>query len=205
MRAVNLLPRDGAPARGPRRPNRAALIGIGAAAAVLAALVAAVGVEDAKVRDKRRQLESLQAQLAIARPRAKPAGDPRLAKEQEQRLTALGAALSGRIAWDRILRKLALVLPEDVWLSGLTAASPTSSAGSGAAAASPPAPGAESAVSIKGYTYSHEAVARFLARLAVVPELTNVQLQKSGRTKVGERPVVEFGISANVRLPGAAS
>ena len=117
-------------------------------------------------------------------------------------MTAVGAALSERIAWDRILRKLALVLPEDVWLSGLTASRGSAAGGSGGGSA---ASAGGTALSLKGYTYSHEAVARFLARLAVVPDLANVQLQKSGRAEIGDRPLVEFGISAEVRPPGATS
>ena len=37
-------------------------------------------------------------------------------------LGALSAALGGRIAWDRVLRQVSLVLPEDVWLTVLSAA-----------------------------------------------------------------------------------
>ena len=204
MRAVNLLPRDGTGPRGPRRrQSRGILLGIGAASAVLTALAAGATIEAAKVKDKQRTLEGLRAQLAAVRPPPKQAGSTRLAQEKERRMTAVGAALSERIAWDRILRKLALVLPEDVWLSGLTASRVGGS--TGGPAGGTPAPGGGTALSLKGYTYSHEAVARFLARLAVVPDLANVQLQNSGRTEIGDRPLVEFAISAEVRPPGATS
>jgi hypothetical protein len=56
---------------------------------------------------------------------------------------------------------------------------------------------------LDGYTYSHPAVARLLSRLAVVPDLVNVQLQQSMLTKVaGDAQAVHFVIVADVRQPG---
>jgi hypothetical protein len=56
-----------------------------------------------------------------------------------------------------------------------------------------------------GYTYSHDAVARLLTRLSVIPDLNNVWLERSLRTKLVGRPVITFTIKADVRAPGAAS
>jgi hypothetical protein len=67
------------------------------------------------------------------------------------------------------------------------------------AAAAPGAP--PSLVTIEGYTYSHDAVARLLTRLSVIPDLKNVWLQKSLRTELGGRAVVTFTILSDVR-PG---
>jgi Tfp pilus assembly protein PilN len=55
---------------------------------------------------------------------------------------------------------------------------------------------------IDGFTYSHAAVARLLTRLAVVPDLVNVQLQQSTLSKVGAANAVHFVIVADVRRPG---
>jgi hypothetical protein len=41
-----------------------------------------------------------------------------------------------------------------------------------------------------------------LSRLAVVPDLVNVQLQQSTRTKLGAANAVHFTIVADVRRPG---
>ena len=58
---------------------------------------------------------------------------------------------------------------------------------------------------ITGKTYSHDGVARLLARLAVVPHLSAIQPQHSSVTpsKAG-RPVVEFSIQALIKSPGVA-
>jgi hypothetical protein len=74
-------------------------------------------------------------------------------------------------------------------------------AGSTAPAAS--APGSPpTLVTIEGYTYSHDAVARLLTRLSVIPDLKNVWLQKSARTELAGRAIVTFTILSDVR-PGA--
>src|SRR5207302_1216483 len=58
-----------------------------------------------------------------------------LRAERDQRVAALAAALSQRVAWDRILRQISSILPEDVWLTSIDAQSPTADA-----ASSTPAP-----------------------------------------------------------------
>ena len=96
-------------------------------------------------------------------------GVSELEEEKNARIGALSAALAGRLAWDRVLREVSLVLPDDVWLSSLSATAPVGASASTVAAG----------FSINGQTYSHDGVARLLARLAIVPHLSNVQLLHS--------------------------
>ena len=107
---------------------------------------------------------------------------------------ALTEALSGRIAWDRVLRQVSLVLPEDVWLTSLTATAPAADAEPVEGAA-----GTATGVTLVGSTYSQDGVARFLSRLSVVPDLTNVRLLSSQSVLVGERELVQFTVLADVR------
>jgi Tfp pilus assembly protein PilN len=121
---------------------------------------------------------------------------------QRARVTALSAALASRVAWDRVFREFSLVLPEDVWLTTLSAKSPISPA------TNTPSNGGSTQPShftIQGRTYSHDGVARLLSRLQVVPDLTNVQLVKSSLLRVGSRDVVEFSIAADLRVAGSPS
>jgi hypothetical protein len=48
-------------------------------------------------------------------------------------------------------------------------------------------------------------VARLLSRLAVVPDLEQVQLVTSERSKLNGRQIIHFRIAANVRPAGASS
>jgi hypothetical protein len=196
VRAVNLLPRDDR--RGRTRQNDPVLIGgvcaVVAATAIIAAFFLA---SSAGVADKQKRLDAAQAELgATPVPPPAPGGSAALEQDKSKRMTALSAALSTRLAWDRVLRELSLVLPEDVWLSTLSAKVPVAAAASGAPAAD---------FTINGQTYSHDGVARLLSRLALVPHLSGVQLQHSARAaSESGRSVVEFSIVASVRAPGAA-
>lgn len=196
MRAVNLLPRDD-PRGGTRQHDPVMIGGVAAVVAVTAIIAALFLASSTGVADKQKRLDAAQAELdATPVPPPAPADNSTLEQDKSQRIAALSAALSKRLAWDRVFRELSLVLPEDVWLSTLSAKAPDAAA----------VPGAPSAgFTINGQTYSHDGVARLLARLALVPHLTGVQLQHSARAaSESGRPVVEFSIVASVKAPGAA-
>ena len=124
--------------------------------------------------------------------------------ESAARVTALTGALQRRVSWDRVLRELSMVLPSVVWLTTLTAKAPQSAILTVPAAV--PAPGATpTGLVIGGYTYSQDAVARLLSRLQVVPDLTNVQLQSSAVTPLGNSSVVAFTILADIKSGGGSA
>jgi Tfp pilus assembly protein PilN len=148
--------------------------------------------------DKRAQLQSLEAAIArIPRPSQPAVSTGALTQERTDRIAALSVALSARIPFDRLLRQIAVVLPEDAWLTGVTAASPEILAPSPATPGSPPQPQSSAeGVTIQGATYSHASVARVLSRLAILPSLENVRLAASAL--VEEQP-------AESKSPGEAT
>ena len=160
-----------------------------------------------KVKDRKTTLAELQAELAaIPTPDAsKVQTQTALAADKQTRVTALNAALTRRVAWDRVFREVSLVLPDDVWLSTMSAKAPVSPSLATAAPAAPGTAVAATEFTIDGYTYSQPAVARLLSRMSVIPDLVNVQLQQSTLTKVGTSPAVHFTIAADVRNPGGGS
>jgi Tfp pilus assembly protein PilN len=205
VRAVNLLPRD---ERAKRTTAEQAplFVGLGLLLVVFVALAVMFLGASASVKDKQNALGDAKAQLAQLPPlpKAQTAIEAGLAGEQKARVSAVTSALSRRVSWDRVLREFATVLPNDVWLTSLSAHAPASPAS--AAPAPLVAPGtAPDGFVINGYTYSQDGVARLLSRLNVLPDINNVQLQTSSLTKVGLQDVVQFTILANVSPPGAAS
>jgi len=204
MRAVNLLPRD-APTKSFAANRGVVFGGVGGGALVTVALVTMMLGAAGAASTKQEEFDSLRAQIAaVPRPVVKDdSSDPQLAAEKGARVGALSLALTGRVAWDRVLRQVSLVLPEDVWLTSLSASAPTSASSAGAATA-PAAPGA-SGFTLVGSTYSQDGVARFLSRLAVVPDLANVRLLSSQSDAATARNLVGFTIVADVRTPGAGS
>jgi len=217
MRAVNLLPRDAerTSSEGARTPL---LVAVGGVAAVTAVAVVLAFSASGTASERRDELASIEQAIGLVPTAGNPAvSQAGLAQERTDRVSALAAALSTRIPFDRLLRELSLVLPEDAWLTGITASAPASEAPTGAT------PGKASAaasttqgVTIQGATYSHQSVARVLARLAVIPSLENVRLTASARVepqtdqtdgaakttkskKKKQRTVVTFSVAATLR------
>jgi len=197
MRAVNLLPRDHGQ-RTIKKESLPVLVGACSAVLVLAVLGAMFMMGSGKIAGQQRKLDDLNRRFqALPPPPPGPtAAEQALAGEQSARVTALSAALASRVSWDRVFREFSLILPDDVWLTELSAKSPISPATN---AASETGTGTPSEFTITGRTYSHDGVARLLSRLQVVPDLTNVQLVSSTLAKVGNQSVVEFSIAADIK------
>ena len=214
MRAVNLMPRDLERQRGDgSRPP--ILVAGGGIAGVTAAAVVLFMSASGSVSGQRSQLESVEASIAQLPAPGQPAVAPdAIAQERTDRVSALTAALSTRVPVDRLLRELAYVLPEDAWLTGLTASAPTGAPGAAPAGATAPGPTAMPGVTIQGATYSHLSVARVLARLGALPTLADVRLTASAVVKPAvaegekkqkvKKPVVTFTITATARPGGSA-
>ena len=188
MRAVNLLPRESRSQRSVTAQNLPAVVGGGMGLLVVAVLAAGYLSGSAKVASAQKDLDAANAQLAqtpvpaqTAPPAPVDATPPAVAAEQAPRLQAVSAALSQRIAWDRILREFSLVLPTDVWISSLSMTAPTAGAADG--------------FTIQGSTYSYDSVARMLTRMALIPDLTGVTLQSTS----GDGKLVQFGLAASIK------
>lgn len=204
MRAVNLLPSDQLRVRKP--VNRVALAGAASGAAVGMLSGALFMNARAEVKDQASVLSAAKAELAsIPKPATRPSDDTQLVSERGARVTALTTALSGRVVWDRVLRQISSVLPEDVWLTRLAANAPVAIASPEASAAA--AQTVSNGVQIEGYTYTQEGVALLLARLQVLADLRNVQLSTALLSQAGDsgQKTVKFTILADVARPGTSS
>jgi Tfp pilus assembly protein PilN len=213
MRAVNLLPGDES-AGGRKAPPVPVLVGCIGAVLVAALLAVLYLSASSSVANQRRALEQVQSEYAaIPAPPAPSAVDSQLPKEQATRVSSLATALGQRVAWDRILREVSQVVPSDVFLTALNAQSPT---------IAPPIVETSTGLSalplgfvVSGCTYSQDAVARFLARLDVIPDLTGITLGKSDSGSDGAstsggggtcpKGLLTFSLQGNVRPSGATS
>ena len=206
MRAVNLLPRQHAEQRR-ERPNAVVLVAAIGGAAVVLGLVGGTLVANRSANRERQALSSARAVLAVTPAHHVSASTQafrqQVLTQREQRSLALASAISKRVAWDRILRRFALVLPDDVWLTALNGTVPLDPPPTATATSALPAPA--TALNMQGYTYSQESVALLLDRLAVVPDLQNVQLQSSTASVVSGRNVISFTIVADIRNGRGAS
>ena len=203
MHAFNLLPKE--EVRAEKESKQSAIPHVIVALAgvlVFAALAAFYLSSSAAVTKKSGELDDLRGELASLQvpekqPQA-PSEGPNIDSERAARTAALSTALADRLAWDRVLRELALVLPADVTLVTLDATAP--SPGSAGAATS----GGVSSFRVTGTSASQASVARLLSRLQVIPELQNVQLEFATASEDPAVPGVNFAITASVRQ-GAVS
>jgi Tfp pilus assembly protein PilN len=205
MRAVNLLPGDEErrKQRRAQQPGAVLLTAILGGVLVTALLAGLFLTTSSAVSNRQAELDAARAELAAIPPPA-PQEQPDssgLETQKSERVTLLGKALGTRVAWDRVLRQLSLVLPEDVWLESLTANGPDPGF--------VPTPGNDTApqgaFTISGFSYSHDGVARLLARLAVVPSLDHPALGSSVIDTTKARSVVKFTITASIRQGEVAS
>jgi len=205
MRAVNLLARNdfATQTRGAGRRASVPIVGGAGAAAVCALLALLFLTTSSGVSSKEQDLEALRTERAALAKAAGSLGSASLIAERRSREAALAGALSGRIAWDRVLRRLALVLPRDVWVTGLTASAPTATT-TATSAAPVGGAGTPTGFNLRGYALSHPQVARTLTRLAVLPDLSDVQLVSSAETVVENRRLYVFTIVGNIRPSGAS-
>jgi Tfp pilus assembly protein PilN len=202
MRAVNLLPRDQGQ-RTIKKESLPLLVGACAFLLVAAVLGAMFMMGSGKIASEQRSLDDLNRQFqALPPPPPGPtAAEQQLQGEQSARVSALTTAMTSRVSWDRVFREFSLVLPEDVWLTSLSAKSPISPATNTSSTGGSTVP---SMFTLQGRTYSHDGVARLLSRLQVLPDLTNVQLISSTRSVVGKQPIVDFNIAADIAAAGGS-
>ena len=210
MRAVNLLPRQQVQQKRERTNTVALGAGIGGAVVVLV-LVAGFLLANRSANRQRDALSTARAVLA-ATPEHHVSAQTNafrssILNQREQRSLALAAAIGKRVAWDRILRRMALVLPDDVWLTNVAGTMPLAPTAATVTATptSSALPAAPTAFTLQGSTYSQAGVARLLERLEVVPDLKNVQLQSSTATTIGSQRVINFTIVSDIRKGRGAS
>ena len=205
MRAVNLLPKEEAVQRR-KQTSWPVVIGLAGAAVVVAALGAALLQARGTLADQEDQLASASAVLAsMPVPQEQQVDNSaQLAQARADRAAALAGAFGFHVPWDRVFRRLALVLPDDVWLTNLAATAPRKPGDSQQPASTTSVDATPTGFTMQGFTYSMDGVARLLSRLSVLPDLANVQLQTSTWTKIGNRPVFSFTIVGSVRAGGGA-
>lgn len=186
MRPVNLIPPEDR--RGDRAPLRTGVLPymlIGVLVVALAA-ISAVVLTGNQVADREAELATLEAEEAEARARAEALRPyAQFAALSEARDATVTSLAQSRFDWERVLRELALVMPEDVWLTTVTG-----TVAPGVQLADAAEVGIRSevegpALSIIGCGSGHEAVAAFSAALEDLDGVTRVTVDTS------ERPVGE--------------
>jgi Tfp pilus assembly protein PilN len=180
VRPVNLIPPE--QRRGERAPLRAGSFSYLLIAGLLLAVAAvtAVVLTGNTIKDREAQIADLEAREVAATAEAETlrgfADFAALSQAREQTVTSLAES---RFDWERVLRELALVMPDDVWLVALSGAAANGTPPDNAAEVSVDPATEGPSMSMVGCATGHEAVARFLQTLKDIDGVTRVGVGKS--------------------------
>jgi Tfp pilus assembly protein PilN len=179
MRAVNLIPSDQQRGAGGAagKSGGAAYVLLGALALIVA--MAAVYVTSGKsVNDKKAQLADVQAQAQAAEAKATSLQSyTKFAAIRAKRVDTVTQLAASRFDWAHALREVARVLPDNAWLTSLTATTSTSVNIAGGASGQLRAAINAPAIVVQGCTTSQASVSKLLARLRLIDGVQRVSLE----------------------------
>src|SRR5688572_25674704 len=116
MRPINLIPQDDQGGRGPARAGSLSYVVLGALVAILLAVTVMVLINN-RISDAKAEVAALEQQRDAAQARADSlAAFAEFSAMKEERTATVMTLAQSRFDWERVLRELALILPEDVWL-----------------------------------------------------------------------------------------
>lgn len=99
--------------------------------------------------------------------------------ELQRREKILTQAMEDQVLWSHILNEISMVIPSDVWLNSFIG-------------------DVASGISVKGYTFDHPTVAKWMIRQGEVKKLTAVELRLSQKTELEAQKVIEFETGAKL-------
>jgi Tfp pilus assembly protein PilN len=191
VRPVNLIPPE--ERRGDQAPLRTGPLPymvLGALVALLVGVTAIVLVNN-QIAEGKSEVAKLEGEDEAASAKAQRLVHfTQFRDMSEQRVATVQSLADSRFDWERVMRELALVLPHDVWLVGLTATaapgvSVSGGGGGGSASAMRSAiPGP--ALELTGCAKGQEAVAGFVTALEDIDGVTRVGVQSSELSEKSE-------------------
>ena len=200
MRPVNLIPQEDR--RGGKAPLRTGPLSY----AIVAFLLLAVGVVTLlvltgnKIADRKAEVASLQSQVDATQARADQLSTyTNFADLLQARQETVASLATSRFDWERALHELALVLPDDVWLTSMTATAATDPSSSTSSSTTAVDGVTGPSLDINGCASGHEAVAKFLAALRDVDGVTRVTVLSS------DRPGAESSSNSSTSSSSASS
>lgn len=193
MRPVNLIPpEDRRGEQAPLRTGPLPYILLGGLVALLLGITAIV-ITNNQIGESKNEVAKLESEDAAASAKAQHlAHFTQFRTMSEQRVETVSSLADSRFDWERVMRELALVLPRDVWLVGLTASASSEASVSGGGGAGSAMRGsiAGPAMELTGCAKGQEAVAGFVTALKDIDGVTRVGVQSS---ELGEKEAAGGG------------
>ena len=189
MKAVNLVPTEQRRVQASGKQNGSSYVLIGVLVTLLA-MVGAYVFTSNNAKDRENQAAAAKAEAKQLEAEVKAQGAfTNFSDIKKTRLAAVMGVATTRFDWERLMRELALVMPEGSWLQSTDASvsgaidgeSTTTSTGTPVA----PMPKAN----LVGCTPNQSDVARMMVRMREIHRVTDVELNESS-TEVGDNTEV---------------
>lgn len=182
MRPVNLIPPE--ERQGDRNQARTgvamyALLGGLAAALLGVTLMVTTGNSISERKGEKQRLTALKA--AVDAQAGKLAAYRDFRDLQQKRVATVSQLAQSRFDWERVLRELALIVPDDVWFTNVKGTVSPLAEVEGDPTIDLRDKVAGPALEFAGCGRNHESVARFIARLRNIDGVTRVAVSKSER------------------------
>ena len=130
---------------------------------------------DNQISDRKAEVAQLKEQEAVARARAQRlAAYTQFGSLRDQRVATVTSLADSRFDWERVMRELSLILPDDVWLTNLTGTANPTVQIDGEANIALRASIAGPALELVGCARGQEAVAGFVSALKDIDGVTRV-------------------------------
>jgi Tfp pilus assembly protein PilN len=202
MRPVNLIPpEDRRGDRAPLRSGPLSYVVVGALVAVLGVVTLMVMTSN-DIAEREAEVEQLEADLETTTAEAERlAAFTRFATVRSEREATIASLAQSRFDWERVMRELALIIPEDVTLTQLNGSAVMNAEGSSAGTEI----GAPN-LAIAGCASSHSAVAEFVAALEDIDGVTRVGVGRSeaaGESSTGSSCGSAHTFDVSVAFDGA--
>jgi Tfp pilus assembly protein PilN len=189
VKAVNLIPSEQRRARptGSRSGGAYVICGVLGALVLMVAGYVLVGN---KANESKTRAAAAQQEADRLEAQTQQLGSyTDFAAIKDTRLASVQGVASTRFDWERLMRELALVMPEGSWLqsanASVTGVGDEGAASASAAAAANAAP-AEPALKLVGCTPRQSEVASMMVRLRELHRVTDVALNESAQEQTGE-------------------
>ncbi len=180
MRPINLIPPEDR--RGEQAPLRTGPLPYVLLAGLVALLVGvtALVLVGNKISASEDEVAKLKAEDSAAAAKAQRlAAYTQFRSMSEQRVATVSSLADSRFDWERVMRELALVLPGDTWLTGLTGSAGGETEGGGGGGSGLGASALGPTLELSGCSAGQEAVAGFVTALKDIDGVTRVGVQSS--------------------------
>jgi Tfp pilus assembly protein PilN len=192
MKAVNLIPTEQRRVQASGKQSGSAYVVIGVLVTLLAMVMAYV-VTSNKVTDRESQAATAKSEADRLEAEVKQRGTyTNFADIKKTRLASVVSVAEGRFDWERLMREVSRVMPDDSWLQS-TDASVTGEIDGETATSSTGVPVAASPkAKLVGCTPDQQDVARMMVRMREIHRVTDVELNESAR-EPGDNSEVSAG------------